>query len=235
MTAQELYDFFRSTVDDTVEPYLWSDTEVWAYMNDAQWMFCRLAYGISDASTTSVVEVTVTAAEKFSALHPSILQIRRAERASDGRPLSIVNFEDMDNPGAVRDDYGLTPAFPRGSLLDSTAGPVNYMVIGMEDNKARWVSVPEVADTVNLVVYRGPLNELTVDTGPDAGLEIDKMHHIHLIDWMKRLAYGKQDAETFDTEESEEAGREFTGYCDQAKADWDRKRHKPRLISYGGL
>ncbi|MCJ7797293.1 MAG: hypothetical protein MUQ56_11105, partial [Thermoleophilia bacterium] len=159
MTSAELYDHFRKAVDDTVAPFLWAEEEVWAYMNDAQWMFCRLAYGIADASTAAVVDVPVDIGEAFSDLHPSILQIRRASRASDSKKIEVVNFEDMDNPSKVIDDYGMSSAVLRGTLLDNTTGTVSYMVIGMEDNKVRWVFIPTVADTVNLVVYRGPLED----------------------------------------------------------------------------
>ena len=48
MNATELSDYFRSQVRDEVAPYLWTDTDVLTYMNEAQKMFVRLTNGIYD-------------------------------------------------------------------------------------------------------------------------------------------------------------------------------------------
>lgn len=234
MTPQELFDHFRVDVDDVVTPNLWSDEEIFTYMDDAQKMFCRLAYGIADATTPAVVEVALATGEPFSDLHPSILQIRRAERASDSRKIDVVNFEDMDSLGTVDDDYGMNISPKWTSLLTLDQGTVDYMVIGMEANKARWVRVPNAADTVNLVVYRGPLQTITVDNVP-AAFEIEEIHHLHLRLWMRHLAYSKQDADSFDLSMANRNEQAFRAYTAQAKTDWDRKRHKPRTVVYGGI
>ena len=42
MDSTALHDLFRSEVRDEATPYLWSDAEIYSYIDDAQKMFCLL-------------------------------------------------------------------------------------------------------------------------------------------------------------------------------------------------
>lgn len=226
MTPTELYDLFRSDVSDVARPYLWSDTEVYAYMNDAYSMYFRLIGGIGD-STSDVTQIDAVAGEPYADIHPSILYIRHAHRMSDGRELKRMNFEDL---GTLTEyDYGIAAPM----RITDEPGAISGIIIGMEPNKVRWLKVPEVDDTVQLYVYRLPLNTLTPDSTSFPDLE--ERHHIHLLKGMKYHAYNKQDTETFNKEKALLNYREFVEYCTQAKREWDRMRHKPRAVVYGGL
>ena len=113
------------------------------------------------------------------------------------------------------------------------------MVIGMErgrdSGKVRWIHIPEVDDTVQLLIYRLPLETIAEDqTGfdfPEIGVE----HVEHLMLWMKARAYGKQDAETFDKGKRDRYDAEFRNYCEAATAEWNQYKHKNRVVAYGGL
>src|SRR5665647_2592591 len=63
MTSDELYALFRSDVVDATAPYLWTDVEVWNYMNDAYKSFVRKIGGIPDNTSlsTKVLSATVQA------------------------------------------------------------------------------------------------------------------------------------------------------------------------------
>jgi hypothetical protein len=65
--------------------------------------------------------------------------------------------------------------------------------------------------------------------------DIEEDHHLHLLKWMKSLAYQKQDAETFDKTKSTEAEQAFRNYCLQSKTEWERYKTKVRSVVYGGL
>ena len=56
MNVQELLDQFRSDAFDLALPYLWSDTDVLRYMNDAYGMFVRLTGGIGDFTTVEFAD-----------------------------------------------------------------------------------------------------------------------------------------------------------------------------------
>lgn len=225
MNAEQLYDLFRSDVVDVEEPYLWSEDEVYAYMDDAYKMFVRLIGGVGDV-TSAVTRVVVRAGEQYAALDPRILKYRSAKLVSSGRPVVIINLQ--DTPLTATDDYGF-----QALNRDNAPGPVRFMVIGEEDDKARWVQVPVENDTVQLSVYRLPLND--IKSCVDEFVDVRDYHHIHLLKWMKHLAYGKQDAETFDRGRSERYALEFRSYCDFVRLEEERRRSKVRVVRYGGL
>lgn len=226
MDSTELYEHFRSDVVDTAKPYLWTEDEVWRYAKDAYRMFVRLTGGIADF-TSAATEVLVTTGETTSPLHPSILRIMSAQRRSDGAVVDIINVTDL---GTRREsDYG----YYKRLLLDTTTGPVHSMVIGMQKDVARLLHIPTADDTIDLVIQRLPLVDIDRDGLPLD--EIDDIHHLHLMLWMKHLAYAKQDAETFDKGKSEDYRLQFENYCAQAIREKERYKHKTRIVGYGGL
>lgn len=229
MNSLDLYGLFRSDMVDAAQPYLWSDDEVYRYMNDAYRMFVRLIGGIPDF-TSAVTQVPIVAANPLGALDPSILRIMSATRLSDGRPIRIINVTDLPVP-VTDGQYGV----PVSVGLDSTPGPVISMVIGMQRNVARWVQVPVVNDTAQLVLYRMPATVITNLTTAQTFTDVADDHHIHLLDWMRHLAYRKQDAETFDRSKSAENEASFRAYCAEVVAENERYKHKTRVVAYGGI
>lgn len=224
MNSTQLKDYFRAQVRDDVYPYLWSDSEIYVYMNDAQKMFVRLTNGIFDVSSCAT-EVDVIAGEKYSDLHPSILTIREAYLAN-GDKLKIVNLGDADT--LYTSDYGVVKSLS----VQNLPGKIQYMVIGEEKGKCRWIMIPQENTTVTLKIARLPLTDITKE---NQKLELDSEHHIHLIEWMKHLAYNKHDGDTFNPTASAESDARFRIYCDFVWKEWERYRHKPRSVVYGGL
>lgn len=226
MNSTELINYWREAVKDTSAPYFWSDAEAYAYAQAAYVMFTRLTDGVADF-TSAACEVDVVVGEPVAELHPSILTIRQATRRSDGGAIEVLNHTDL---GALtRTSYGQTIPIS----MDNSPGRVTHMVIGMQRNRARLIHVPAENDTIELLIYRMPLER--IDT-PGAELsDVDEIHHIHLVDWMSHLAYMKKDADTFDPRGSSEAGARFSDYCKLVKREQERYKHKSREIAYGGL
>lgn len=225
-TAGELISAWRVSVADTKKPYLWSDDEAVRFANDAYKMFVRLTGGISDFLSDAAA-VNIVAGEATAELSPTILRIMEATRRSDKKPIEIINSTDL---GKMRSsDYGQIKQL----VLDALQGPVRYMVHGMQRGQVRWVQIPQVDDVCDMHIYRLPLADLTdFDSTLD---EVAAEHHIQLIDWMSHLAYKKQDADAFDPRRAEVAGAAFQDYCRMAKAEWERYKHKRRVVNYGGL
>ena len=227
MDSTELYQHFRSQVDDVAQPYLWSDDEVWRYAGDAYRMFARLTGGIADF-TSDATRITVTTGEPTGDVSRSILRIMTAHRMSDGFELSIINQTDLTTTVGAR-DYGRM--LQRANV--PLPGPVEYLLIGRQKGLAHFLAIPIADDEIQLSIYRLPL---VVPTGEGQTLdEIDEEHHIHLVLWMKHLAYSKHDVETANEEKSAKFKRDFEVYCASAKAEWDRMKHKNRVVSYGGI
>lgn len=220
MDTADLYTYFRSQMKDDAVPYLWSDDDIIAYMDDAQKMFCRLTGGLADASS-SMTQLAASAADASGriATDPRILKIRDAYRTTDGEPVEVVNYEDLPTKG-----LRLNTLLP---------GDTRYLIIGMEAHLA--IMLPASSDptqVIQLVIDRLPLKDIT-DQGQK--IEIDAQHHQHLYLWMQHKAYLKQDSQTYDKAASDRAETAFRNYCDAAKVEKDRAKHKTRVVAYGGL
>ena len=226
MLSDELYAAFREDLKDSVKPYLWTDLEVWRYMDQAYRMFVRKIGGVHDF-TSAATQVALSAGVNTSALDQNILKIEQAYLLSNNEEVILANWSDAKF--FLTDDYGIT----RKIYMDNSAGPVRYMVIGNQRDIAKWVQVPLVNDTVQLQIYRLPIDHIT-----DAGQEFTDVaddHHLYFLEWMKHLAFKKQDAETFNKGKSDDAGKAFTDYCAEAKGEWERYKHKTRIVGYGGI
>ncbi len=213
---------------DITAPYLWSSSDVFSYMNDAYRMFVRLTGGIPDF-TSPATEVSIIAGEAVGVLDPSILKINKAQRASDGGEIEIINYTDLGKMAPVTNDYGQ----PQTLTMDSQPGIVRYGIIGMQRNTVRWVKVPLVDDMANLIIYRLPFGRIT-DGGQDL-TDVDEDHHLSLLDWMKYRAYGKQDADAFDARKSEDYKATFEAYCAFVRSEIERYKSKVRVVGYGGI
>jgi len=230
MNASELADYFRSQVRDDVEPYLWTDEEVLTYMNEAQKMFVRLTNGIYDVTSTVCCRVTVTAGQKYVALHPSLLEIRKAYYVEPvtliKRELNLISLADVES--LKSNDYGaaINPA------IQDLPGRVDYMLTGEERNKARLINVPTENTYIDLAIARLPLTALS---STQLVLEVPDEHHVNLIEWMKYLAYNKQDGDAFNTRTATESEMRFRAYCDFVFKEWERYRHTHRSVAYGGI
>jgi hypothetical protein len=226
MDTTALHLRFRQDCFDLKEPYLWSDVEVFHYMDAAQKMFCVKAGGIADASS-DLTKATISAGDPWVSIDSRILAIRRASLASTGAKVELVSHEKLDLLRGA-DDYGVLA----GPKLDNRAGAVRYAVTNMEQDKLRLIAVPAANDTLELLVYRLPLKPIT---GKGQKFEISEQHHEYLLMWMKALAYRKQDAEARNDKLAQTSEMAFLAYCEQARQDRERKEHAPREVAYGGL
>lgn len=225
MKPSELLLQFRREIQDEARPYLWSDDDIYAYMADAQEQFCRKGGGIAD-STSEVTEIQAIEGEEFASIDCRILKIRQA-KLSDGTVLELLNFENLER-GWRGNDYGVDTLFK----LDDTEGDIKALVEGMEQDKVRLLYIPDEDQIIYLVVYRLPLK--SPGTANDV-FEIHSQHHLHLLDWMKHLAYLKQDADTYDRAKSEEFEARFLRYCEEAMRERTKREHTYRSTTYGGI
>lgn len=225
MTPAELYERFRSNVVDTERPYLWTDDEVYSYLDAAQQMFYRLTQGVA-----AVMTVDFSAGDTFVPISDRILKIRRAALTSDGRPLELVNFEQLESTSRG-DDYGRSSSWSP-LQLDATTGPVKAVVLGMVDYQLRLVSIPDADGTLELIVERSALEDITEAS---TEFEVPSAHHLYLLLWAEHLAYSKQDAETVDKTKAVQREESFKAYCSMSMDEKNLRKHVPRSIAYGGL
>lgn len=218
MDSTGIVDLFRAEVADLQQPFLWSDDEAYAFLDDAQIEFCRRTEGIADARTPSVTHLSVVPGGEWYEKSPLILKVRSATRADTGRQVSVVNIESQ-------------LAF--GIKFDGATGVVGALIDGMDDGAFRAHPVPNETVTINLAVFRLPIAKIT-SAGAQA-LEVASQHHPHLVLWMRHRAYSKQDADAFDPRRAAEYEDKFEKYCAKAKAEQERARRQVGAVVYGGI
>lgn len=218
MNSSEILTHFRREVSDLKKPYLWSNEETYRWIDDAQTMFCRLTEGIEDASTTAICRINVVPGTEWYTLSPKILKLRSVARMDTGSSVPVVNMEKAPS-------YGIR--------FDGRPGPLKVLVTGFEKHKLRAGPMPNETVTLELAVFRLPLEPIT-DAG-DEELEIDEQHHLSLVEWVKHKAYLKDDAETYDRRRSDEAAARFYAACASAKTEQVRARRSVSTVLYGGI
>jgi len=219
MNVGEIIAMYRTEVSDIERPYLWTDEEVLAYLNDAYTMLIRFMGGVPDA-TSAISEIDVTIGQKEAAISEAVIRVVRAFRESDGAELSVIESTDVP---LVRNSAGKVALMRIGSH----AGPIEYVIIGTDRNMVSFHPVPNTADTIKLQVRRMPLVELAAES--DVPSDIGAEHHLHLLKWMKSMGYRKQDADTLDMEKAQLNESLFLQYCEQSTYEQERMRRKSRI------
>lgn len=218
MDSSELLKVFREEMRDEDAGYLWSDAAIYRYMDDAQKMFCRLTEGIEDSTTEAICRLSVEAGTDWYPVSTKILKVREAVDTATGRPYSVLNME---------------KASVHGVHFNGNPGPLKLFVTGLEKHKLRAYPMPATDTTVELRVFRLPLETITDAGGQE--FEIDEQHHEALLLWMKHRAYDKQDAETYNKGSSQEFEAKFRMYCANALKEQERARRNSGTVIYGGI
>lgn len=212
MTTTELLGIFRDEVSDMLAPYLWSDALVYAYIDDAQKQFCRDAFGIEDARSFSL---TLAANTEWYALSPQILTVRGAYDATTGQPIPVLTRAE---------------ASAKRLLFDGRTGALQALVKDMQKGFLRAYPKSNAAGAVSLEATR--LSE-TVGEGDD--LEIDEVHHLNLLMWVKYRAYSKQDVETYDPVKASAHRQAFKEYCNDSKIEHGRLTRNVAVVQFRGM
>lgn len=245
MTPDELKDRFRLDVDDNVggsggADFLWSDTEIFDYMDEAQRVFVRRTEILRKTHpfTTTLTEITYTAPTVLPAVNldgfitydPKIIRPLRARMSSlsNRDPLRIATMEDLDEGFFLR-DYGLL--FTQD--WQTKVGPARFLITNMQEDRYRLVPIPLIDDTVELTVLHMPENE--VECG-SAVLEVTEREDQQIMKlWMKKLAYEKQDADTYDKDLSDRFEAAFEKRADERRREIRRTRFRHTGMRYGGI
>jgi hypothetical protein len=216
-TPEQMLKEFRVRTGDNIAPYFWSDREIFSYMSEGESVVAQRTLCIQDMSTDAA-RYEVFAGEADIAIFPSILRIRGAVWVENGQECYL----EIDS---------LDAAIAQGVRLFSTSGRPRVLYTG--STNARLYPTPETAGELRLVIYRLPLSEL------ECGKRFEVPHQLRpaIMEWMKFLAFKKNDAETFNRETSEQSLNAFEYLIDGYTTSESQRRNGPQNIStgYGGL
>lgn len=172
MTLGELIQYLRSELlRDKEQPYLWSDSALTRYLNEAQDQFARRTHWLVDEESSFTVLETEVGEQVYS-LDPRVVFLY-AVYNDEGRALRDGPRRQMSNqPGAAK---------PTAFTCDAATG------------KLRLYPAPDAVYTLYLRVARTPLQPLVNDA--DAP-EIPEEYHLALCDWVAYRALRNNDVET---------------------------------------
>ena len=183
MLASDIVALTRIELDDVVVPGLWSESQLLAYVAEAQIEACIRSDLIWDASS-AMCSIAVAAGATAVPVDPRITRITYAEWY-DGQVATELRFH--------------TEREGQGGWRQSSDAP---RAVIAEPNALRLVPVPVSAGTIRIEVYRLPL--LSVLVANDV-IEIPGRAAYLLREWVKYRAYSVRDADATDRARSAEA------------------------------
>lgn len=222
-TAATLKDEFRIDVDDLpkedgdTSACLWSDADIYRYMTSAASQVARRA-----RTLRRIVTLPVTAAEPNIRLPDSqVLDVERAYLVTADRDLDPINLNDS---GTANRDYGWQTR-PSHGWETRTGTPTHYL-LDYRPGYLRLYPAPTAADTLQLHVTSLPtrLTEgciLQFNDQEDQDL---------LVLWMKKMAYEKHDADTFDRDRAASFEQEFYVRARERESEFRRLRRNPGVV-----
>lgn len=216
MTLTQLLTLVANRLDDTKEPYLWSDEELTSYANQRINKICELVPALRDDSTASVCTIPVVAGTRSYATDPKIIYISEARLDLESVPLIRTTLEEIRafNP-AWRD-------------IDSTP---RYFVTDLDVDQIMLYPEPIVNDTLHLNVVRYPLTPLVYTLANSMSPDIPERFHELLVPGITSLAYHKADAETEDLARAKEDYTEWLENLEQIKRFYLNLHYSPAVAT----
>ncbi len=224
-TTEDLKDLFRTEMEDTEEDFLFSDDQVYEFMNEAQREFARRTkIFVSERSG-----IVVTADDPLIDVPSTAFKLRRAQLETQGRPLQLINFIDMDF-SFVTDDYGSEQL---GDWPNAVGLP-KLLISDMIKDKYRLAPIPQIDNTLLLHTTDYPATDIE-DDGSEFSLT-ETRHQRSLILYMRHLAYNIHDAETFNPDLS----GDFKGAWEERLSIFieelrNERRRGTGTVHYGGI
>jgi len=231
-TTVELIAKFRLDNDDEVEPYLWSDTEIKDYLDEAQDEFCEEVDVLVADLTIAYVAATVAAADGYIDISAHrTTRVRSADLLSVRKYLNLANQEEFDaNPQMfVDEDYGYDSR--NSDWKDETGEP---RVLITDYTAGTWLlyPIPTEDDSIKARVFKKP----TTSPIDDDELEVtDTQHQRAILIKARSLSYLKQDSETYDLDTSKKLEGIFRERIDKFDKRLKRSRRRTNTTSYGGI
>lgn len=191
---------FREEAMDEAEPFLWSDTLILRYLDEAQTAFCRETEGLEDQ-----IVVTAAAGSPTVRLPAKVRKIRAARLEGLPRELELMSVEEAGAWGMVPG----APGVPRILVMGGRAGTVQVVPVPQEDTR------------IVLDVFRLP-NGRVESMGDE--LEVDEVHAPTLMHYALYRAYSRPDPDAMDRVRADYFREQFELEVLRARREQGRRR-----------
>lgn len=209
MTLLELIQRFRSDAFDLEQPYLFADSDITHWLNDAVSEAATRGRLIHECVNPAVCTIAVLPGVSVYPLHEALYEIEYIclfDEPIPSRAETLVKVSQETLSDRWHD-------------WRTRTGRPEYVV--QHDTTIRLSPTPTNAAVINLEGYRVPLVPMVLD---DDKPEISVIHHEQLIQWALYKAFSKPDGETFDPGRAEKAEYNFTDYFGERPSSNLRRR-----------
>lgn len=210
MNLQELIAAFRTDAFDKKSPYFWTDCDVIRWFNEAEQEACIRQKLIREKTNPAICRIDVTAENTVYPLDPRVIDINYASMVyvgNDNMFPYILAKTTTDELDMIRPQWRALSYRPRAIICYDTSIETDC--------------IPDTAYTINLEVYRLPLQDMvnSADTP-----EINAIHHRHLVKWVLFRAAQMQDAEIESSGRAEKFEAQFDEYFGRRPTADNRRR-----------
>lgn len=218
MTPKAMVAAFREEAHDnrgtTEEEYLWKTPFLLRALNEARTEAVRRGRLLEDFTTPEVCKLTVRAGVDTLTIDPRVIYIRRVKHSLIDRPLAKTYYKDLDE-------------FHPGWESYDDDEPRTWVPWG--DHKIRLVPTPDADATINLVVVREPLADVTIASSEEE-VELEPRYHFRLVNFMCARAYMQRDLiEKYRPEEARDHMALFDSMFGEPESaaleKWNARRH----------
>lgn len=218
ITSTDVINRFRSDVDDPLRgpstapdnDCLWSADEVNMYLADAVERVASETLQLFKTFTTGVVP------------NKPIIALPSAFTVQDIEHVLLVNERRYLEPRNVDGGFGRHGDYASPWVLYSTkwefqVGAPVYYLRDVQANALRLAPIPIAADTLTITASVVP----TYTCGAPLPFSTFRDQHLVLL-WMKKLAYSKHDADTYDPQRADRCQAEFETLTTKRKYEAQR-------------
>jgi hypothetical protein len=206
MTGEELIEYIRQDVlRDRAEPYLWSDTLILRYLNEAQNLMARKTYCLTDSTSPDIASfVTAPGLAEYD-LHSSVLHVLSARIVGQTKELV-----DRTYARHLNKDY-------------SSAGFPSMYVLDMSQQVMVFYPTPDDDYEVVLRVARLPQTKIDYDASP----EIPEHLHIDLAEYVAYRCLINNDSDGLNMGAADRHKVDWDRRVNEAKREYYRLRMGP--------
>jgi hypothetical protein len=227
--------------------YLWSDTTLVRYIDEAQRRLARQTLIIRDGTTPQCCQITLvapdatpTAGQIEYPMDPSVLAVLSARLAGDHYDLARAGHSALDTYRTPDTRFfdpsqlsALQPGKPLAFATDEYLAADPYGSMGVPVFRVFPAPTNTYAgQAINMRVIRLPINRFAL-TALNVYPEVPEDYHLLMLDWAAYLALRIVDADGGDPERAEDFGKHFEAQCLTIRREVMRKLFTPAPWAFG--